>query len=113
MFSGATDKERRRFLDKGDVVGDLGTGSFSLDKKGCLVLGVKEGADGGLGDGCLRWLLSQVLGEGFKCWRKPMQDEVSGAKDLLRASPIFDFRERLTRMEVVFEEEKKKRSVLS
>ena len=34
-------------------------------------------------------------------------------KDLLRASPIFDFRERLTRMEVVFEEEKKKRSVLS
>ena len=42
-----------------------------------------------------------------------MQDEVSGAKDLLRASPIFDFREQLTRMEVVFEEEKKKRSVLS
>ena len=49
LFSGATDKERRWFLDKGDVVGDLGAGSFSLDKKGCLVLGVKEGADGGLG----------------------------------------------------------------
>ena len=33
LFSGATDKERRWFLDKGDVVGDLGAGSFSLDKK--------------------------------------------------------------------------------
>ena len=78
-------------MDKGNVVGDLGTGSFSLDKKGCLVLGVKEGADGGLGDGCLRWLLSQVLGERFKCWKEPMQDKVSAAKDLPRASSILIF----------------------
>ena len=91
LFSGPTIKERRWFLNKGDVVDDLGAGSFSLDKKGCLVLGVKEGADGGLGDGCLRWLLSQVLRERFKCWKEPMQDKVSGAKDLPRASSILIF----------------------
>ena len=44
-----------------------------------------------LGDGCLRWLLSQVLGERFECWKEPMQDEVSGAKDLPRASSILIF----------------------
>ena len=78
-------------MDKEDVVGDLGTGSFSLDKKGCLVLGVKEGADGGLGDGCLRGLLSQVLGKKFKCRKEPMQDKISGVKDLPRASSILIF----------------------
>ena len=78
-------------MDKGDVVGDLGTGSFSLDKKGCLVLGVKEGADGGLGGRVSEVAPVSSLAERFEYWKEPMQDKVSGVKDLPRAPSILIF----------------------
>ena len=63
---GQVDSPRHKVLEerclvekKESAAGDLGAGSFPLDKKGCLVPGVEEGTNGGLGDGCLRWLLFQ------------------------------------------------------
>ena len=60
----------------------------------------KEGADGGLGDGCLRWLLSR----GFRREDQVLEKD-SGAKDLPGASSISGFRERLSRKEVALKEE--------
>ena len=56
--------------EKGNAAGDFGAGSFSLDKKGCLVLGVQ---------GRCQW----------RSWRRVSEDKDSGAKDLTGAFDLW------------------------
>ena len=84
--------------EKRDAAGDFGAGSFPLDKKGCLVLGVKESADGGLGG-----RVSEVAP--VSSFRREVQvlERADAGQGLCCQRPAkglfdFDFRERLARM---------------
>ena len=73
---------------------------FLWTARGAWCLVFMEGANGGLGDGCLRWLLSRD----FKR-EDQVSEKNSGAMDLPGVSSISGFRERLTRRKVALEEE--------